>query len=362
MAYTFNERIVVLMPTNGSGGGNNGLTFPIDQNGDKWAIGFTPHRAMNLVSVRFRIHSVTSTPVAYNVRVETDNGSGRPSGTLVNANATATISAGASAGWTAVLTFAAAVSLSVNTKYHIVVQPATDPASTNFITMWENAQFYPAACGNVLSWLPQRNTGAWSTGNGAVFLLEFDDGGTTKRWGQVYNGAGVYSPTNTLWIGERFVAPSTFWCWGCTVGHLNSTSAGTVGARLIDNSNTILRSSDLPAQMFDTASFRGPEFIWHWDPILLTKGSIYRCVWKDSSAAWRIDNFTCDDTAGIKEYQPRYEEFQKTQGTSSNGTASPTSWTDLTYEGCHNFTLFGSETSEGGGGLMRPTALAGGLV
>lgn len=75
------------------------------------------------------------------VRIETDN-SGEPSGTLVDANATATISAGsiATSYATETATWAGSFSLSADTTYHIVFQvPSSD--GTNYIAIGSNSSY-----------------------------------------------------------------------------------------------------------------------------------------------------------------------------------------------------------------------------
>lgn len=360
----FNERRFQLQPTYGSGASNNTLTFAIDQNTDKWAVGFTAPKALNLAKVAFYINSVTGTPVAYDIRIETDNGAGRPSGTLAWANATGQLASGASAGWTTEIALTAAGALTVGTIYHIVVQPASDPASANYITVRENSQFGLSGtpAGNVTHWT-SRNTGSWGAGIGGGVWVGVSDDGTPVKFGQPIDGASTVTPTNTVWHGVKFTCPVTGTYWGCGVGQLNSTSSGAVAAKLIDSGNNILATGVLAAGVFDILTTRGNDKFFVFDtPQTLTAGQTYRCVWKDPSGVWRLDTFTVNST--YKAILPGAQEYIRTNGTSSDGTASPTSWTDTDTEGIHNFTLYASEFTGGGGGggLLRPVSMAGGLV
>ena len=349
------QRIVSVFPNNLQPGSNDGLSFALSVNGNKWAASFVASEPITLAAVAFYIFSVTGTPVAYNIRIETDNGSGRPSGTLAWTNATATLSAGASAGCTAELALTASGTLSVGTLYHLVVTPATDPASANFISNNENGQWMVSSAGagpagSMQMYASHWNGTTWSTGSGVpVFVLVSSDA-SPKRIGLPYGGAaaGSLTLTNTAWAGAKFTAPGAITVWGVQLGMIPAATAN-VSCFLIDGSNNILATATLPTGLWTPASLRGPYLFVFSAPVTLVSGATYRIVCKDSAGAQRLD------FAGIAGANATYADiiggsnFMLTQGTSSDGTASPTSWTDTTTKVPH-FELYGSGVTGGGGG------------
>lgn len=344
----FNERRFVLNTVNASALGNNGLSFAISQNTFKWAAAFASPTGFTLAKVALYIHSVTGTPVAYDVRIETDNGSGRPSGTLAWANATAQIASGASAGWTSELSLTASGALTVGTIYHIVVQPATDPASANYISMRENGMVTSGSDGNLTYWT-SRNSGSWAAGIGSPVFVCVSNDATPLRFGQVIDNSASVTPTNTVWHGMKFVCPVTGTYLGCTVEQLNSTSAGAVAAKIIDSGNNVLVTGTLAAGVFDALTSRSACQTFVFDtPITLTAGQTYRCVWKDPAGVWRIDCVICSST--YKTIKPGADQYIRTNGTSSDGIASPTTWTDTDTDEMCQFHMFASEFTGGGGG------------
>jgi hypothetical protein len=354
MTALFNQRSILIQPNAVNSGGNNSLSYALSDSTLKWAAGFAAPKAITLAKVAVRALSKTGTPVAYDVRIESDNGAGRPSGSLAWANATSQIPTNQAAGWTSELTLTSSGALTVGTVYHIVVQPATDPASANYINLHETgvmSDLGAIVAGNMTYWASRYNGSAWSTGSGAPLFVCVADDGTTK-FGDVFASTtldSVPTLTNTAWYGMKFVAPFTGTLWGAGFGCLDSTSATTVEAKLIDNSNTVLASAPLEAGVHDILTGRGNYKLFFFDtPTQLTAGQTYRVVFKDAAGAMRMDVFGCDST--YQALKPGADQYVYTKGTSSDGTASPTSWTDNDAGEVADFTLMFSEASSGGGG------------
>lgn len=369
MALT-NYRRISLFPTDYATAGNSGLSFSLNNTTNKWAAGFIVSEAITIAKVAFYVHSETGTSPAYDVRIETDDGTGRPSGTLAWANASANFTVSA-AGWTAELSLTASGAVSPGTLYHLVVQPSGTPDGSNFIAMRENGMaiggMVSAANGvlGISGYLPcyaQRYTGSWANGSGApVFVLANSDG--SLRMGQVMDNSNLYTITDTAWKGIKFVAPATMTVWGACINKLNSASAGAVAAKLIDGSNNILATGTIPAGYFDVITHRQIDLFVFDSPVEITQGDTYRCVWKDPAGNQRFDASQCT-SATFKAIKPGTDQYMLTEGTSADGSASPTSWTDSDDEEAL-FVLHGSSVEAGGGGgggaLLVPIGMAGGF-
>src|SRR5512146_164040 len=108
--------------------GNSSLNYPLDTwasgtDHDRYSIAFMVSESITLAKVAFYIHSVTGTPVQYDITIETDDGSGEPDGTPI---ATATLASGAAAGWTSELSVTGGDALDPGTIYHMVINPNSD--------------------------------------------------------------------------------------------------------------------------------------------------------------------------------------------------------------------------------------------
>lgn len=350
MSGYFNEPRIKLGPNLFSGAGNSTTNFSLNDAGDEFAISFIAPKNFNLAKVAVYIHSVTGTPVAYDIRIETDDGSGKPSGTLAWTNATAQIPSGASSGLTAELALTAAGNLTLGTIYHIRIKANTDPANTNFANMRQNGQIPPLNQTQLSTWsctLASGGSGFTISTSPGIFVCVSGDA-TPLYFGQVAYTSALLTLTNTAWKGMKFVAPDNLVCWGCSFGKLNSTSAGAVAAKLIDGSNNILATGVVGAGTFDALTSRGSDVIFIFDtPVTLVKGNTYRCVWKDPAGVMRMDVLSA--LSGYQVYKPGTDQYIRTEGTSADGSASPTAWTDTDTDEIMQFVMYCSDVNASGG-------------
>jgi len=325
-----------IQPTYSNFGSNENLSSPLDTSSKKYAYAFIPSESMVLNKVAFRLLSITGTPVAYNIRIETDDGAGRPSGALAWTNATAQVTPTAS-GWITETALTATGTINVGTIYHMVIQANVDPTS-NYISVQENAIMPAGGSGGNLTYQTARYDGAsWTTRSSGVFVL-VSNATIPIRMGQVIHAGGVYTITNTVWYGMKIIAPVTATLWGCGIGKLNSTSAGIVSAKLINSSNTVLSTASIPAGWWDLNTGRDNSDLFIFDiPTVLAAGETYRIVWKDTTGNQRIEYHECAST--YQDIKPGGPDYIYTTGTSSDGTASPTSWTDIAYREGQGFYL-----------------------
>lgn len=359
MAITAYRR-VSFCPFDFDGGGNIGLSFSLNNTTNKWSAGFAPSEAFTLAKVAIYINTETGTSPQYRLRIETDSG-GRPSGSLAWANATVNFTA-TTTGWQSLQTLTASGAVSIGTLYHLLCEPVGTPDASNFIAPRENGQMTLGApahsVGLIASW-SNRYTGSWASGSGApCFALGNSD--DSYIVGQVCDTSNLYTITNTAWKGLKFVAPCAMTVWGCRFQKVNSTSAGAVALKLISSGNSVLATATLPDTYWDVNTSRGDKDLFVFDtPVALTAGNTYRIVAKDPSGNQRFDSPQCT-SATLKVALPGIGTHMLTEGTSSDGTASPTSWTDSDDEMCY-VELLGSSVASGGGTagsrLVGPSAL-----
>lgn len=348
MALT-NYRKIGIYPHFVNGGGNTGLSFSLNSGTNKWSAGFIVSESITLAKLAVYIHSENGTSPAYTWRIETDNGSGRPSGTLAWTDATVDVTVTAS-GWTSLQSLTASSAITPGTIYHFVIQPSgSAPDGSNYVAIKENGMTaLSAPTGS--AYLPcysNRYNGSWSNGSGApVFVLS--DSTSTVMFGNVADTQNVYTFTNTAWKGFKFTAPATMTAWGAQIEKLNSTSAGTVSCMLIDSTNTIRATGSIPAGFWDVNTARADDLFIFDTPYQITSGETYRVVWKDTAGQQRTDVLACGSST-FKSLLPGAGDLIFTEGTSSDGSASPTSWTDSDDE-IPIVGLWGSSVSSGGGG------------
>lgn len=331
------------------GGVNFGLNYALDASGKKFDIAFVPAVDFTLAKVAFKIQAVTGTPVAYDLRLETDDGAGRASGTLAWANATAQLAAGAAAGWTSELSLTATGALDMATLYHLLIQANSDPTgayiNVNDTTLGITQDLYS-------NWQTLSYSGAaWANRYTPIFMLVSSDG-TPERWGQPLDTDALTYVTNTAWRGVKFTAPNGMDIMGIKLAGLHSTTLGTLSAKLIDSGNNILATASVPPGLGDLITGVRANVVLLFPSLqTLTSGAVYRIALKDTGTnGWRTEEFYTSRT-GTPDYsalKPGGSAYIVTYGTSADGTASPTSWTDLANYDPINFEILVNSIAAGG--------------
>lgn len=343
MALTTFRRVSIF-PNQFVQGGNNGLSFNIDATGEAWGAAFMVSESFTLAKVALYINSENGTSPAYIWSIETDDGAGRPSGSLAWANASVSVTVTA-AGWTALQTLTASGAVAPGTLYHLVVRESgVAPTGVNYVSMRENGMIAPYS-GYVPCYSSRRTGGAWAGGTGGPnFVLANSD--SSVMIGQVMDNAQALTITDTAWKGLKWVAPFSGTLWGAAFGKLNSTSAGAVAAKLISSGNSVLKTGTNPAGWFDGYGTRDMDPFVFDTPYDVTAGETYRVVWKDPAGQQRMDTIYCSD-ATFKAAMYGADQYALTEGTSSDGTASPTVWTDSDDELPKVELIFSSVTASG---------------
>lgn len=185
---------------------------------------------VSISSARVYIKKNAGTPGDITVRIET-NSTDKPSGTLANANATATITAftTSSYGWVTV-TFAAPFTLTLGTLYHLVLKTSAAANDQNYA--WAGDASSPAYTGGASSASTDGGT-VWSAASGTDYyftiygatgsvnaMIVSDITGTNK----LYAGCGSFTST-TVGDARIYSFDGTTWA---LVKIFNSTSETTV--------------------------------------------------------------------------------------------------------------------------------------
>lgn len=327
-----------------TGGGSTSLAYTLDSATKKCAISFQPSESFTLAKVAFKVVSKTGSPTC-SIRIETDDGSGRPSGTLAWTNATITGVAISATGWQSEQSLTASGTVSPGTIYHVVIaNDAATPASNYFdfndqvITSQITSGY---GCPQYLtSVTASYNGSAWANRAGPIFMLS-DSGGTTKV-GQPFDNTGFQTMSNTTAYGVKFTAPLSGSVAGVTLSSLPNTGIGDVTAKLYDNSDTLLGTATFKTGLNTLLSGR----VLRWFPfdsgaVSITSGSTYRVVFNDSGSADRMEYATAPSSPDYTQIAPFAQAMQWTQGTTG-------SWTDTPGKLPLLFSLTVSSVSAGG--------------
>ena len=229
--------------------GNTRISFPVFGSG---VAGTT---------LKLSLAKVVSPSINLNIRIETDNGSGNPSGSLFHANAIATIAPGSLTTSLAdtILTLAGSITIPAGQKCHVVVLVGTYGAETI-----NGTNYYVIG-------LEQRNT--------------------TTRFAKVWNGSvwavgaalteattNTYTTSaNTNSTGIKFTANKN--CMLTSVA-LHGSSAST-RCRLLNSAGTVLATATSVV-----------SFVATFAPYLLVAGTTYRIEFdaNGSSHTWSYTN------------------------------------------------------------------------
>jgi len=340
MSNSFRSNAVIVFNSM-RGNANHALTFVLDAAGDWYAYGFILNESITLEKVAIRVKVKTGTPPDYDFEIQTDDGTGDPSGTLVDTNTSGTFTEASDItddAWTSEVALTANATLVAGTLYWMVLKGASAPDGSNNIAVNENSKYGVVANGaqfghfslNGLTHFSKESTDSgtsWSVATGPGLFVLISSDGTPKTFGAVFNTSSTKTMSNTVWKGIKFIAPYDMNVWGMSITQRNSTSAAVTGF-LINSSNVIIATGTNSAGLYDVVTGRGMEVPDYFDEEqLIIQGETYRIVQKDSAAAQRVDVMAVESV--YKTLMPWNGDAIYTEGTSSDGSASPTSWTDV---------------------------------
>lgn len=306
--------------------GQSNQNFSLASATVKHATAFQPTESFTLAKVNFNVGGKTGSPT-FSVRIETDS-SGRPSGTLAWANATATGNAIAANGWVGETALVASGTVSPGTLYHLVIaNDSGTPASNNFNVVDQTQDYQTTGAADLTceEWTASFNGTTWSTRFGGIFALI--DGSGVFRMGQPFDGGdNIQTLSSTTAYGVRFTAPVSGNLFGGIVGHLPNSGIGTVTAKLYDTSDTLLGTATLSSGTGVLLPGRVVAFFcFDSGAVAITSGTDYRLVFNDSGSADRLEYNTVGQTSApdYRSVNPLTQTVKWTQGTTG-------SWTDTT--------------------------------
>lgn len=335
------------------------------------AQGFVLADDRTLNSVRAFLSAVAGTLTSLECHVFSDV-SGSPSASLSSTSTVTAMPTGAGVVEFTGLTQA----LTKNTQYWLVFKNTTGTPGTNFPTYRFNGNQglpHPLA-GSVGTWGWNKwhttDGASWVSNviNGANFRLGFSSGYAGFPFSQMAGaavGQGVYS---TREVGVKFTWPAT---WPTTnirgiTSFCRLTGSPTQNPfyKLYSGSSPSLVASTNEIPKANISTTNGWRAAYFTSAQVLTPGTIYRVVLaeqtqSDTSSNWYgCAEYTIDNDADSKSLMPFGGTLHRTYYDGS-------SWTD-TDTGIMGFGLIpdtaGEFTVSGGGGLILPRSMNGGLV
>lgn len=257
-------------------------TYVLDANGEKGALVFRAPKAGNIVGFDFRTGTVT-TGDTIDLRLETINSSGDPSGTLagVNGNASHVLDNGDDDAWITGTAFTAAVAVTLGQPLAMVI---VNGAAGNFQIAHladSGQQNYPYG---------DHFTSVWTKIAAFPILApRYDDG----SYGHIHfawpasavGGTNVNTGTTPDELGNLIEVPFKCRVVGAWVWPVGTTAADFEAVLYdTDGSTELAKTSYNADDQAAAGGAAGPTFLRFEETATLTAGGVYRLVVKPSSA------------------------------------------------------------------------------
>jgi hypothetical protein len=325
-------------------------TFTVDANGEKLAFVIPCTKTGNFKKIRFYVNVLT-TSGDLDVRIETiDLTTGDPTGTLVNANLTATVTVSAVGEVEAVFTTAAQVT--IGTVIAIVMQRTTGTFAGSIAA---NATWGTGNTVLAFGYTDQFLV-AWLKDDLAPNIcIEYDDATRMVSPFFLYMSAAV---TTDTWndttaggdrIGMRFKVPFKARLSG--VG-MNIDNDGDMEVLVYDTDGaTIIASTTvLDAQARESAAVHPLTFIPFTSPPTLTPGSFYRVVIHPTTATSCVMTSHNVVTAADLDCAAGGQDFHYTKNGTASAPTQESDWTQTLTRQPPMWLFFDQLSDDAGGG------------
>lgn len=301
-------------------------TAALDATSDHIAVSVMAHKTGTITKLGAGIAAVNGTPPTYEIRAETDGGSGTPSGTLAGTDTNATFTPSA-AGWTW-HTLTGSLSVTAGDHFHIRVQHNTGTIdASNRATF----QYYMNQTTNQFPFaLSSTNSGTSWTRLPNVPILSAQYSDDEVLWGTMPMEDGI---ENTLYDnadtpderGIKWTQPFTGNCCGAMIWLFGISSASSTWDVVLYDSgdNVVASASQTGAQAVTTLADRG--LYAFWGDVELTSGETYRLVLKPTHASNTVQayGYTCPDANSLLAAGfPGVSQTTRTDGGSWTDTAN----------------------------------------
>lgn len=335
----------------------NPTSFALTSVNNCAALRFIAKDTRDVKSVYLRFGTVTAAG-SVEVRIETiDTSSGKPTGTLYDANATKTITPVANSWVQATFATLPTTGLTAGTEY-AVVAICTVAGTSHQLTAYMSANLSPAILLTAADGSTRSNLSV--TAYNGIFSLVMED---DDEWAPsiAYYSITGRSAYGTNAVGAKFVVPT-----GCSwnvvaVGTWqmikSGTPAGDARFRIWDGNNSVVSGSDVTVGKNDIAATNTLRAQY---PTAVSLGAgTYRLMLESASSAnssncWAIRSLAARASGLI----PSGAIYTGT----SDITASPPTWTDTATEATPLFVeIDGMSSSGGSGGLLRHPGMMGGF-
>jgi hypothetical protein len=326
----------------------------LDAAGEYDAAIIMARQAMVISHVAFRAHAVSGSPTA-DVRIETLDASGNPSGSLWAAN-TNIVTATLTAAWaTHALTASATIAMGDKFAVKIAYNSGTS-VTTRIVSNWSSRSVLPAQS-TFLGGVQARNA---LTTNGLSLAL----GSSSSAFYPVLGlnpvesiAGGSFNNTNSAARGVRFQVPFTCRCVG--IRYWANAATGDFDLALYNDAGTELSSSatsvdgDVPA-----AAATGCINAFFDNPVTLSPGTAYRAAIIPSTATNQIIQLHTLGSADLRSAMLgglNYTYAVRTSGVWDDTNTTVVPFMDILID------QLDDGVSAGGGGLLRHPGMSGGL-
>lgn len=293
-----------------------------------WDARFVANSTADVLAVTMNWVAVTAAGTV-DIRVETDDGAGKPSGTLYDANAHLDAQVPAAGVKTYTFVTPPATGLTIGTLYHVLLITAT--AGTTMTMTSHLAPASPTSTPTTVLTTATAVTRNTFTDVGGVTpsLILTRSGPTTESFELLFspftgNSDSLIYLTNAA--AAKIVTVGTVSVWGYAIDYIGlvGAPAGNLRIRLFDSSDAVVAGSTVTIDKDVVVSTRGMR-VPIGTPISVTAGT-YRIVLDsavsaDSTHCYFMRSVTAMDAAAIP---------NATRDTTTDITATPPTWTPTT--------------------------------
>lgn len=334
------------------GGGNTAATFGMNTVNNAVSLRFVAQDTRDVKSVWLNWSAVT-TAGTVSVRIETDDGTGKPSGTLYDANASVSITP--SLGWqNCAFAVTPSTGLVAGNLYHVVVITTATQTGVSLRTNWAPTNGgYPANALTATDGSVRTNF-AETAISVPVGTVVFSDNSEEYPDFAPFAGSSNFQVYGTRAWGTKLVVPTGVTLsvlGGMIEGALKNGTPASLRLRIFDTGNSLVTgaSATAPAVALTTAASTRRIFARFASAVSLAAGT-YRAVWDQvGNATASGNNWQCYSASHrTSALCPSYLNLT----TTTDITVGSPVWTDTNTDVPLMGLMLNDASASGGGGTI----------